>query len=491
MDKTETSTRAQWLHHRTKSNYYIPATSRWVAARTQRQFWLLAPLLVLATFVLYHSSDVDIDVRIRWQPDSQEEPPPVLGPYNVSRAVLGPPTASFRDTLRPDLKYITGFVAGGYTNDFMTYVNIVLLAQFTRRIAVIPPFSPSHIGYNESNIPFGDVFDVPRLAEALQTPVLEWRDIKKDIGSVAGPMSDKLGCWSSWAPMETEGPRAGMARSNTLEDRLGLDISYTTVPESCKMPEAHPYVSTWQLVTLGFHSGWLRGTQENQPMKSERPSGHRTFPDEQLLCFDFLYFMGTVGPFEWEEEYHPGWQIATKMHFTPRMVQIANDFLMRLFDVQMEEYIPPFISVHVRHGDFGNECSRASIPTSDCFAPLSVIARRVQEVQDELANTRSGLNGGEPLKVLMTSDERDTAWWDDVRSLGWHFVDHGPRGEDTAAKFGKWYPPLLDSVIQSMGTGFVGTHRSTMSLIAKRRVQDWQGGAVRDVRWGYPGADDH
>ncbi|KAG8881090.1 hypothetical protein FRB98_004547 [Tulasnella sp. 332] len=373
----------------------------------------------------------------------------------------------------------------------MTYVNIVLLAQLTRRIPIIPPFAPSHVGYNESHLRFSDVFDVPRMTEALHMPILDWQDVKTNIGLDTGVAFDKVGCWSSWAPMENEGPRAGMARGNGLERRLGLDISYTRVPESCKMPEGQLHVSSWQLATLGFRSGWLHGTQENQPMVSEGPSTHRMVPDEQLLCFDFLYFMGTVKPFEWDEEYHPGWQIATKMHFAPRMVEIANNFLTRVFDVQREEFIPPFISVHVRHGDFGDTCGWANISISDCYAPLSVIARRVQEVQDELASTRPGINGGQPLKVLMTSDERDSAWWNDVQNLGWHFVDHGPRGEDTAAKFGKWYPPLLDSVIQSMGTGFVGTDRSTMSMVARRGVQDWQGGPVRDVRWGYPGADDH
>ena len=43
------------------------------------------------------------------------------------------------DNLRPDMRYITGFVGGGYTNDFMTYVNIILLGQMTRRTVIIPP----------------------------------------------------------------------------------------------------------------------------------------------------------------------------------------------------------------------------------------------------------------------------------------------------------------------------------------------------------------
>ena len=53
------------------------------------------------------------------------------------------------------------------------------------------------------------------------------------------------------------------------------------------------------------------------------------------------------------------------------------------------------------------------------------------------------------------------------------------------------YPVLIDVVIQSSAAGFVGTDRSTMSLLAARRVQDWGGGAVRTVKWGTPDADDH
>jgi hypothetical protein len=50
---------------------------------------------------------------------------------------------------------------------------------------------------------------------------------------------------------------------------------------------------------------------------------------------------------------------------------------------------------------------------------------------------------------------------------------------------------LLDAMFQSMGSGFVGTKESTMSYIARKRVQDWQGGLGVDVRWGNPDADNH
>lgn len=50
---------------------------------------------------------------------------------------------------------------------------------------------------------------------------------------------------------------------------------------------------------------------------------------------------------------------------------------------------------------------------------------------------------------------------------------------------------LIDAAIQSGGLGFVGTDRSTMSILARRRTQAWQDGSYRIVKWGKLGADDH
>ena len=89
----------------------------------------------------------------------------------------------------------------------------------------------------------------------------------------------------------------------------------------------------------------------------------------------------------------------------------------------------------------------------------------------------------------MTSDEKDPAWWDEIRALGWQAVDHDRA--KTAEVFGRWYPLIIDAVIQSQALGFVGTDRSTFSIVARRRVLQWNDGVVRTILWGYKGADDH
>ena len=190
-----------------------------------------------------------------------------------------------------------------------------------------------------------------------------------------------------------------------------------------------------------------------------------------------------------------------------------------------------FIAVHVRHTDFKGWCAK-DLPLTECFAPLDAYARRVQEVESELrAKWReNGINGSPyeemPIRVLVTSDDTSNEFWDTVRKQGshWTWVDHDqertaetvleklswnqPEGDmrDTAfrsygakwrlpqaqfATTGKWFPAVLDAVFQSLSSGFVGTDRSTMSLIAARRVQDWNGGPVRFVRWGTKDADSH
>lgn len=89
--------------------------------------------------------------------------------------------------------------------------------------------------------------------------------------------------------------------------------------------------------------------------------------------------------------------------------------------------IVQWITIHVRHGDFANWCN---VPVFDCFAPLSVIARRIEEVKQDLLE-RKGLVVNH---VIMTSDERNATWWKDVMAQGWFQVDHS----ETVEMYGAW-----------------------------------------------------
>lgn len=70
------------------------------------------------------------------------------------------------------------------------------------------------------------------------------------------------------------------------------------------------------------------------------------------------------------------------------------------------------------------------VPVEDCFAPLSVIARRVEEVKQEILE-RKGIVVD---RVVMTSDERNATWWEGVTAQGWYGLDHS----QTVELYGGW-----------------------------------------------------
>lgn len=157
-----------------------------------------------------------------------------------------------------------------------------------------------------------------------------------------------------------------------------------------------------------------------------------------------------------------------------------------------------FITIHARRGDFLNGCQEKKEKGLPCFPDMGVFDKSVIEVEEELR--KKGLLGWDEgrLPVVMTSDETDPEWWGMVENMGWKrivFPDElsippevtirdAPIDEDWGKEIYEkiWERMLVEVAIQGFGTGFVGTQESTMSLVAARRVEHWQGGASRIVQ---------
>ncbi|KAG5647758.1 hypothetical protein DXG03_008481 [Asterophora parasitica] len=401
----------------------------------------------------------------------------LVDPHGPEANLIGAPTAHFRDNLRNDRKYITSWISAGWTNDVMTYINLIYLAMITDRIPVIPMFTPSHIGGAVPPIDFGLVFDVPRLRKALNIPVLEWHEVKDRASNEV----EEIGCWNTWEAVQKN---EHYPRRSHVPDHLKLDISYTKAPSWIKtIPnfDGDVHSSFWALAALAFPET----RAENLVLPLESPTNHLLLPpDEHMLCYDYLYFTCANQPYEMEFDYSPAWRfVGQHLHWSPTIEQLANQYLRRSIGIAEDRPTPPaspWIAIHVRRGDFKVFCGEE---TTGCYASLEVIARRVEEVKAELLQ-RKGIMVEH---VIMTSDERNATWWEEVKGHGWYGVDHS----QTADVLGPWYPVLIDAAIQSLGVGFVGTDKSTMSNLARRRVESWTDGATRIYKWGTPNADDH
>lgn len=91
------------------------------------------------------------------------------------------------------------------------------------------------------------------------------------------------------------------------------------------------------------------------------------------------------------------------------------------------------ITVHIRRNDFRKWCQDVGVPEDECLAPLSVYAKRLEQVKEEL-RTQKGVSDIQ--HVLVSSDEADPEWWKEVQELGWYWIDHD--AEQTEEKYGKW-----------------------------------------------------
>ncbi|KDQ63266.1 hypothetical protein JAAARDRAFT_29285 [Jaapia argillacea MUCL 33604] len=422
---------------------------------------------------VYEESDPN---QIRFGSNSRTQtydchsPPPAARSPPQESYVLGPPTASFRDNLRNDTKYITSFGGAGMTNDVMTFANLLYLAVITERVPILPKFTAEyHIGgWDIPPIPVSEIFDLPRLRKQLGIPILEWHEVKDTDSEVL----DDLGCWSVWEACNNNGEGPRWTRAPWW---LNLDLSFTKAPDwICSHSQNH--ARFWSMAPLAYPDTHKDSLGTPQPSPEHKARLH---PDEQLFCLDYLYYASVNKDFEYEFEWSPAWNhVLKQMKFTERVENLTKYYLRKALSVPQGADIPPFIALHARHGDFDGHCD--TFEDYKCYPAVAEYAKYVERLQRELLLTKGIVV--ENHHVIMTSDEKDPRWWDDVLAAGWTRVDF--KKEAVVETYGNWYPSLIDSVIQSQATGFVGVDGSTMSLIAARRVREWYGGLTTVVKWG-------
>ncbi|KIY64954.1 hypothetical protein CYLTODRAFT_380189 [Cylindrobasidium torrendii FP15055 ss-10] len=382
--------------------------------------------------------------------------------------VTGTPGTSFRDSLRQDINYVTAFCLGGFSNQVICFANLIYLGILSNRVPVVPAFTPSHhISYEEPSLPFSAVFDIDYLRRAVGYPILEWSDIKEVPAHRQDPYPaapEPLGCWTIRAGEFPYGPAS-------FWEHLHLDTSFTDVPDDTyfggKPEDSYSFTTFWKLAALIFPKDPLHQGRTYDVRWPSEKTGLSIVPDQHMSCFDTSYYVSTeANIFEWEKAWSPAWRsIGSNLHFTEEMIAMATNNLRHAFGLSSLQSLPPFVSVHVRRGDFKDIG----------FAPLADYEVAVEEVIWELE-----LQGIRDPEVFVSSDEKSAEFWEDVEGMGWTRYDHDE--QKTEEKYGEWIPPIIDTVMHSLASGFVGSGQSTYSLIAQRRVEDWHEGPTRIVK---------
>lgn len=147
---------------------------------------------------------------------------------------------------------------------------------------------------------------------------------------------EPLGCWSTWTTSDLHSdpqPR----RSDPLTAHLSLDVSYTPVPPSTRrFPSDDARSWDWYLLFNPLSSlVYPRPEPPSSKVKEASfPSeqGHRLPPDEQLSCFDLMYFVSSgKDDFEWNDAWCPAWRfVGRHIRFQESLVDVATGYVQRL-----------------------------------------------------------------------------------------------------------------------------------------------------------------
>ncbi|KAK4048962.1 hypothetical protein OIO90_005597 [Microbotryomycetes sp. JL221] len=433
-------------------------------------------------------------------------PKPVYHGLNYSK-ILKPGTEhepTLQGRLRDDLRYLIGIPYGGHANMFIGLQRLILFGKMTNRVAILPTFNAAHV--RGSPMSAEAFYDLDRFYALTHLPVIPMDTVKRMGWTGQSPREEKVSCWS------LEEKVVGFSNPST-EGFAHHDIvpQYWPLPEITRAPGGYD-LSFDGLKMFDFQdkTNWIQKVRDEQLPQRDNSAktvqqrvdnmkdrfGPYTYdpPSDHLFCLDNSFF---ISPLQFPDTVHdglplepripgegPAWnEVGQYLHFTESLELAAEEVLMDLFHVSKPSLIPPYISIHIRRGDFKDFTGFTSLERY--VAGLERVRARLQERLDDPLNWDGpgrkhfksyGISAAEYPIVATTDEAPDSDFVNQVKELGWNVIDHQAFG--TEEKWGPWYASMLDAVILARGKSFVGTSASTYSHLSGLRVKFWHGGLV-------------
>lgn len=179
-------------------------------------------------------------------------------------------------------------------------------------------------------------------------------------------------------------------------------------------------------------------------------------PENQLACVDQVYWCYTH-PLrrDLHGEWHAGdgvWSnIGVHMRFQPGLVRLAQDYLRHLFGISLahpDAPLPEYMALHIRRGDFNDLWTN--------LTPRDYAYRAAQVLKEARSM------GTQVERIVVTTDETDPEWLNQLRAIGFLIVDHV--AARTGERLNWWMPTLIDSVILAQAKVLLGNPASTSEL---------------------------
>ncbi|GAA5931895.1 hypothetical protein JCM3775_000072 [Rhodotorula graminis] len=410
-----------------------------------------------------------------------------------------------------DARFLTGMLFGGQSNQLLALINLLFIGKELGRAVIVPPLTGIHFGAGQHR-PFHLVYDLPRFYSLTNIPTVPLSSFKTPGGP--GNVDERVTCWSLMEKY-TGAPNVHAVETGFEEHKIFTDFwAVPPFPRSSEgaVLEFGPVVDFLSNTTAQLE--WVATTRREYLPQKSVPKGvepstvvaednvkpffdpvHGVPPteDDQLMCLDATFYVGDSVPPPPYPQHVPldpwrvgrAWkEVGQHLHWLPEVEEHANDYLKALFSVKRAKDIPPYISVHVRRGDFKAFHGNTYTPLSSYVSAVADVRTQLQARLDRPSSPTS-LSDKPSLRafpippaeyaVVVTTDEPPGSdLYVELAELGWHVVDHD--AQRTVERLGEWYPAMLDGEILSRGQGFVGTQWSTFSMLSGNRVEYWQGG---------------
>ncbi|GAA5877286.1 hypothetical protein JCM3774_001625 [Rhodotorula dairenensis] len=444
----------------------------------------IAAVVVLST--LYHWSN--------WVPNPRTffGPPPASSTLSLREGrvpgaaellTAAAPAKSYRTALRPELRYVTADSFNGWTGHVLAAFSLLYLAQLTQRIAILPSFG-DEFHYGDSVITLGHLYDMDKFRRERGALFVNWEDVKPLDRQHTLTEADDVGCYMGNNEFEsgTSFDMFNLARSiwrvdksdsypNSIESfvlwdydeqrRIAETKAYAnkggySIPANLLDSNLLCYGNVWSLAhASALARGWTYFSREVPDLQRESGNNMVKMLDPAVRGM-------------WPEWYNVGQYI----DFTPTVWDIAIDCVKRT--LRMNRIPKSLITVHLRRGDFKAWC-----PSHESCVPT--IDRYSEHVNSFLSEAPKGT------RVLVTTDEQDdTDFPRSIDDLGWFRIDHRQLGtaDVLQAEYGetaRWADAAVDQAILSLGSAFVGTADSQVSVISELRVATWNAGRTHLV----------
>ncbi|GAA95250.1 uncharacterized protein L969DRAFT_92490 [Mixia osmundae IAM 14324] len=285
---------------------------------------------------------------------------------------------------------------------------------------------------------------------------------------------------------------------NVTEERV--EVGCLTTGTDTDLDERNLHIQTWPMPEFGGYSG---DSYEAVEQVSLMPVALESFisnatelhsryttrvrPQADVLC---VYPAFGLHEQEYESIYghkfdgeimmltDPAWQDWGRYLFFSAEIE-------RLADLVIESVLSTvsarFVSVHIRRGDF----CRPRFHRANCDMPHSQSLDLYAKALNEFSNAEACDAMQAVTDVLLLTDERDPDFSAEARKRGWHTVDTLSvvdryllpewRSKGASPSF---IAGIVAGAVMARSQAFVGTARSSMSALARLRVETWQGGCT-------------